>query len=59
VRAGSGRRPSASACPSSALPISLETRIAGDAGTPIAAGDGPMAEAYGALAQRFIAGGLA
>jgi ATP-binding protein involved in chromosome partitioning len=41
------------------LPISLETRIAGDAGTPIAAGDGPMAEAYGALAQRFIAGGLA
>jgi ATP-binding protein involved in chromosome partitioning len=38
------------------LPISLETRIAGDAGTPIAAGDGPMAEAYGALAQRFIAG---
>jgi hypothetical protein len=24
------------------LPISLETRIAGDAGTPIAAGEGPM-----------------
>ena len=41
------------------LPISLETRIAGDAGTPIAAGEGPMAEAYAALAQRFIGGGLA
>jgi ATP-binding protein involved in chromosome partitioning len=26
-------------------------------GTPIAAGDGPMAEAYAALAQRFIAAG--
>ncbi len=42
-----------------ALPISLETRIAGDAGTPIAAGEGPMAEAYAALAKRFIDGGMA
>ena len=42
-----------------ALPISLETRVAGDAGTPIAAGEGPMAEAYAALAARFIAGGMA
>jgi ATP-binding protein involved in chromosome partitioning len=42
-----------------ALPISLETRIAGDAGVPIAAGEGPMADAYGALAKRFIAGGMA
>ncbi|WP_261331596.1 Mrp/NBP35 family ATP-binding protein [Maritalea mobilis] len=42
-----------------ALPISLETRIAGDAGTPIAAGEGPMAEAYANLAKRFIEGGLA
>jgi ATP-binding protein involved in chromosome partitioning len=41
------------------LPISLETRIAGDEGRPIAAGDGPMAQAYAALAQRFIAGGTA
>jgi ATP-binding protein involved in chromosome partitioning len=41
------------------LPISLETRIAGDAGTPIAAGDGPMAEAYAVLARRFIEGGMA
>ncbi len=42
-----------------ALPISLETRIAGDEGTPIAAGEGPMADAYAALAQRFIDGGMA
>ena len=42
-----------------ALPIDLETRLAGDAGTPIAAGDGPMAEAYGVLARRLIDGGMA
>jgi ATP-binding protein involved in chromosome partitioning len=41
-----------------ALPIDLDTRLAGDAGTPIAAGDGPMAAAYGALAQRLIKGGV-
>ena len=42
-----------------ALPIDLETRVAGDAGTPIAVGDSPMAEAYRNLAKRFIEGGLA
>jgi ATP-binding protein involved in chromosome partitioning len=42
-----------------ALPIDLETRLAGDAGTPIAAGDGPMAEAYATLARRLIDGGMA
>jgi ATP-binding protein involved in chromosome partitioning len=42
-----------------ALPISLETRIAGDAGTPIAAGQGPMSDAYAAMARRFIDGGMA
>ena len=42
-----------------ALPLSLEVRIAGDAGTPIAAGDGPAAQAYAALAARLIAGGMA
>ncbi len=42
-----------------ALPIDLDTRIAGDSGTPIAAGEGPMAEAYASLAKRFIAGGMA
>ncbi|MEM9756014.1 MAG: Mrp/NBP35 family ATP-binding protein [Pseudomonadota bacterium] len=42
-----------------ALPISLETRLAGDAGVPVAAGSGPMAEAYATLADRFIGGGMA
>ena len=42
-----------------ALPLELETRIAGDTGTPIAAGDGPTADAYAALARRFIEGGMA
>ncbi len=42
-----------------ALPIDLDTRLAGDGGTPIAAGTGPMADAYAALAQRFIEGGMA
>ncbi|RKF13498.1 iron-sulfur cluster carrier protein ApbC [Roseovarius spongiae] len=42
-----------------ALPIDLEMRLAGDAGTPVAAGNGPMAEAYAALAQRLIDGGIA
>ena len=41
------------------LPISLETRAAGDAGIPIAAGEGPMAEAYAALAGQLIADGHA
>ena len=40
------------------LPIDLDTRVAGDAGVPIAAGDGPMAQAYAALARRFIEGGI-
>ena len=42
-----------------ALPLDLQTRLAGDAGTPVAAGEGPMADAYRALARRFIAGGMA
>ena len=41
------------------LPLDLETRLAGDAGTPIAAGAGPMAEAYARLAARLVAGGMA
>ena len=41
------------------LPLSLEVRIAGDSGTPIAAGEGPAAQAYAALAARLIAGGMA
>ncbi|MEJ6398417.1 Mrp/NBP35 family ATP-binding protein [Yoonia sp. 208BN28-4] len=42
-----------------ALPIDLDTRLAGDGGTPIAAGEGPMADAYATLAKRFIDGGMA
>ncbi|EAQ02924.1 Putative Mrp (Multidrug resistance-associated proteins) family protein [Pseudooceanicola batsensis HTCC2597] len=41
------------------LPIDLDTRLSGDAGTPIAAGDGPMAEAYGRLAEGLVRGGMA
>jgi ATP-binding protein involved in chromosome partitioning len=40
------------------LPIDLETRLGGDGGRPVALGEGPMAEAYGRLADRLIAGGL-
>ncbi len=41
------------------LPLDLSVRLAGDSGTPIAASDGPMADAYARLAQRLIAGGMA
>ncbi len=41
------------------IPLSLDVRLAGDAGTPVAAGGGPIAEAYAHIAQRLIAGGLA
>ncbi len=42
-----------------ALPIDLDTRLAGDGGTPIAAGDSPMAQAYGRIAEGLIKGGMA
>lgn len=41
------------------LPLSIEVRLAGDAGTPVAAGEGAHAEAYARLAHRLIAGGMA
>jgi ATP-binding protein involved in chromosome partitioning len=41
------------------MPLDLSVRIAGDAGTPIAAGEGPVADAYARLAARLIAGGMA
>ena len=41
------------------LPLSIEVRLAGDAGTPVAAGEGPLAEAYARLAARLVAGGMA
>ncbi|APZ51369.1 Mrp/NBP35 family ATP-binding protein [Salipiger abyssi] len=40
------------------LPIDLETRLGGDAGTPVALGDGVMAQAYAQLADRLIKGGI-
>ncbi|SDJ93985.1 Mrp/NBP35 family ATP-binding protein [Aliiruegeria lutimaris] len=42
-----------------ALPLELETRIAGDSGAPVALGEGPAAEAYAALAARLVGGGMA
>ncbi len=41
------------------LPIDLETRVSGDSGTPVATGQGPVAEAYAKLARGLIAGGMA
>ncbi|SEN59132.1 ATP-binding protein involved in chromosome partitioning [Gemmobacter aquatilis] len=41
------------------LPLDLSVRLAGDAGTPVAAGEGPVAEAYARLARRLIDGGVA
>ena len=41
------------------LPLSLDVRLAGDAGTPVAAGQGAQAEAYGRIAARLVAGGMA
>jgi ATP-binding protein involved in chromosome partitioning len=42
-----------------AIPLELEIRLAGDAGTPIAATDSPIAEAYADIARRLVGGGLA
>ncbi|MDF0599736.1 Mrp/NBP35 family ATP-binding protein [Psychromarinibacter sp. C21-152] len=41
------------------LPLALDVRTAGDDGTPIAAGDGPEADAYAALARGLVQGGMA
>ncbi len=40
------------------LPLSLDVRLAGDAGMPVSLGDGPIAEAYLSLARRLIGGGM-
>ncbi|TCP43145.1 Mrp/NBP35 family ATP-binding protein [Rhodovulum marinum] len=42
-----------------ALPLALEVREAGDAGRPVALGEGPAAEAYAHIAARLIGGGMA
>jgi ATP-binding protein involved in chromosome partitioning len=41
------------------MPIRLDVREAGDAGTPVAAGEGPAALAYARLAARLVADGVA
>lgn len=41
------------------IPLDLSVRLGGDSGTPVAAGEGPIAEAYRALARRLVAGGMA
>ncbi len=41
------------------LPLSIDVRLAGDAGAPIALGEGAQAQAYARLAQRLIDGGMA
>ena len=40
------------------IPLSLDVRLAGDGGRPIALGEGPVAEAYATLARRLIGGGM-
>ncbi|MEY8096529.1 P-loop NTPase [Falsihalocynthiibacter sp. S25ZX9] len=42
-----------------ALPLDIDVRLAGDNGTPIALGDGPMAQAYANIAKRLVDGGMA
>ncbi|MCK8484786.1 Mrp/NBP35 family ATP-binding protein [Aliiroseovarius sp. S2029] len=41
------------------IPLSLDVRLAGDSGTPAALGDGPVADAYAALARDLVARGIA
>lgn len=41
------------------LPLDLSVRLAGDAGAPIALGQGTIAEAYARLADRLVQGGMA
>ncbi len=41
------------------LPLALEVREAGDAGTPVAAGEGAQARAYAELAEKLIEKGVA
>ena len=40
------------------IPLSLGIRLAGDGGRPVAADDGPEADAYAQLASRLIGGGM-
>ncbi len=40
------------------IPLSLDVRVAGDSGSPIALSEGPVADAYRQLALRLIGGGM-
>ncbi|MGB3553860.1 MAG: Mrp/NBP35 family ATP-binding protein, partial [Jannaschia sp.] len=42
-----------------ALPIDLDTRLGGDAGRPVAAGTGPVADAFADIARRLVERGHA
>ncbi len=41
------------------IPLSTEIRLGSDNGSPIAAGEGPIAEAYAGIAESLVAKGLA
>ena len=41
------------------IPLDVDVRLAGDAGTPIALGDGPVAKAYADLAANMVSSGIA
>ncbi len=41
------------------IPLAREVRTAGDAGVPVALGEGPVAEAYSVLARGLVEGGIA
>ncbi len=41
------------------IPLALDIRLAGDSGTPAAAGEGPLAEAYATLARDLVKRGIA
>ena len=40
------------------IPLSLDVRLAGDAGAPVALGEGAVADAYRQLAERLVGGGM-
>ncbi|MEO1536481.1 MAG: Mrp/NBP35 family ATP-binding protein [Pseudomonadota bacterium] len=40
------------------IPLSLDVRLAGDSGRPVALGEGAVPDAYRQLAQRLIGGGM-
>ncbi len=41
------------------IPLALDIRVSGDAGTPIAAGEGPVADAYARLAADMVKNNIA